>query len=159
MASTLVVVHPSSIDSFYEAARDAGVAHVADDLLFMLAEDVLEYVASGKPVIWIDQNWDGSRKRKLDREIGSALEQTIRIHFDELEEDWDALWPKLQVALAIAGTEDVALSGIWYDPDIGSGCALEVANWLRSHGHAVVVSSVGGEADLWDAADEDEDED
>lgn len=121
----LVIVHPSSIDSFaWNVGQDE-----AEELLSNIALAVNEHPG---PVIVIDQGWTERLARRLRDEIRHfAKNDLVWIHFDEDEEPWSALWPKLSAALEEVGARSAWVAGLWWSNDLESGCATTVYNHLR----------------------------
>jgi len=139
----LVVVHPSSIEAYIDTLRSDGcdVAQ-GEELLFNIALTVQGHKG---PVIWIDQGWDGRHIGLLRREVAGVAKHEI--HFDEAEEPWARLWPKLRRALRSVGATRALVAGLWWGEN--SGCAKNVFDWLQRQGMAVepVEDALGYEGD------------
>lgn len=154
----LVIVHPSSLDSYtdleYQATESRDTAY---DIAFRLGEAVLNHKG---PVIIVDQGWlflgreSRPRNRFID-EIGmweapaggyQAFQETepLTVHeqhgpyrditwikFDEQDAAWADFLPLLDKILKERGVKSARLGGLFYEHDQSEGCVTEVYNHLR----------------------------
>lgn len=137
----LVIVHLSSLDAFtFEAGETEG---------FSLAEDIAGAIIRHKgPVIIVDQGWplqgDESVPRQRLLEDIQGVKGIIWIRFDEETQDWDPFLRKLRQQLRNLNVRKVTVGGVWYNPNLKSGCATEVFVYLRQFFEAKVDESLVG---------------
>jgi hypothetical protein len=131
----LVVVHPSSIDSFFWHAREARGAPWARDECENLADEIVRAAGAHPVVAVIDQGWDGDCAEALRSRL-RELPSTIWIAHDEDADGWDALRASLPAILRDAGAASAKLAGFWFD-----GCVRAVAEILQQAGMPARIDS------------------
>lgn len=148
----LVIVHLSSIDSYRSfCGRDA-----ASELADALEQAAKETAAAGGLVYVVDQFWSSPLRDRVAASLKRSGASFIR--FDENKTSWEWFLPRLAGRLRRDGAESVMVAGIWFDPELKTGCATTVYLYLRSRFNAVVDEDlVACECD--DEPDDDEPDD
>lgn len=122
MRTALVIVHLSSIDSYAEFVGTPAAAQ--------LSERITSAVRAHRgPVYIIDQGWDGPLRNAAVKRMHGVHGRWL--HFDEDVDDWNRFLPAFKRQLTRERVDQVVIGGIWYDPDLKTGCATEVYLYLR----------------------------
>lgn len=138
----LVIVHLGSVDSYaWQVGQEAGER---------LARALIEAVRKHRgPVYIVDQGWDGPLQTSIKQAIAAV--PVTWMQFDEDVQAWDSFLPRLKRRLARDGITRVVIGGVWYDPDLQTGCATTVYLYLlRSLPTEVDKSIVGCIGDIGD---------
>ena len=139
--TALVIVHLSSLDSYTaDAGPDAG-----DELGYNIAEAIVHHDG---PVIIVDQGWSlGYRESRPRQEVLRRIKVRngiIWMRFDEATDDWPPFLLYLKKRLEELMVGKVTVGGIWYDPELKSGCATEVYLYLGRFFQAKVDPDIVG---------------
>lgn len=121
----LIIVHLSSIEALRQECG-ATEARAFGDALTYEAKQAQE---RGRMVYVIDQFWPGTLRDRIADELKRYGCQFIR--FDENAASWEWFLPRLRGRLERDGVESVTVGGLWFDPDLESGCATQVYLYLR----------------------------
>lgn len=146
----LVIVHLSSLDAFAAECGKPEARALADAIVYA-AKDALR---AGRRVYVIDQFWSGPIRdpaAAVLRQIGAAF-----LRFDEQQASWGWFLPRLRGRLRRDGVTRVTIGGLWFDPNLKTGCATEVYRYLREQMPTTVDEDIVGCGCF---EDEDEDED
>ncbi len=122
MIEALVIVHLGSLDSYAE--------FVDDQQAQQLAQRMISAVRKHRgPVYIVDQFWaDGPLRDQVKAAIAGIPAQWIK--FDEDVQRWSAFLPALKRRLTRDHVQSVVIGGIWFDPNLKTGCATEVYLYL-----------------------------
>jgi hypothetical protein len=121
----LVIVHLSSIESLKQECGSTEARAFGDAIIY----EAKSSRSRGEKVYVIDQFWPGALRDKLADELLRNGCEFIR--FDENTASWDWFLPRLKGRLERDGIESVRVGGLWFDPDLRSGCATQVYLYLK----------------------------
>lgn len=145
----LVIVHLSSLDAFADACGKHEARALADAIVYA-AKDAIR---AGQLVYVIDQFWLGPIRDPAAEELRRLGAMFIR--FDEDTASWDWFLPRLHGRLRRDGVTRVTIGGLWFDPDLKTGCATKVYRYLRAQMPAAVDEDIVG-CECFEDEDEDD---
>jgi hypothetical protein len=148
-----VIVHLSSLDAFAAECGKADARALADAIVYAAKNAT----RTGQRVYVVDQFWLGPIRDPAAtalRQLGAEF-----IRFDEHQASWDWFLPRLWGRLRRDGITGVTIGGLWFDPNLKTGCATTVYQYLRGRVPTTVDEDIVGCECFDEDEDEDEDED
>jgi hypothetical protein len=130
MTQALAVTHLSSLDAFtFERGARSGRA---------LGRRIADAIEKHRGLVYvIDQGWPLQGKESQPRQEVLArisLRDSINwVKFDEDEEDWDDFLPAFLEKLTTDRASSVKVGGLWFNPNLKSGCATALYVFLRDN--------------------------
>ncbi len=120
----LVIVHPSSIDSY---------THMyGEDAAARLSHRIYEAARVHEgPVFLLDQQWvmgpeSGPRRALYNSLLPIYLQKDVSVlPFDEVGEEWSEYLRSFREQLLDMGVSEVVLGGLWHDLDMGAGAVVD----------------------------------
>lgn len=128
----LVIMHLSSLDSFsWERGLKKGTE---------LAQRMIHAIESvDRPLYIVDQSWtlDEDNSYQLPRVLvsnaASEYEDVNHVYFDEERHSWKKFLRTFLQRLEDNGITKVVLGGVWFNPNLKTGCVTTLYNYLKKH--------------------------